>query len=63
MGRYHIMNSTFVSELDQFLTVCDEKQRQFSESQREEIAKHQRITRLREHAESEQRIQSLWQGF
>lgn len=57
------MYSHFVSETDQFLQKFDEAHPELSLSQQKEIAKYQRIYRLRDQVTDSPKSKTLWEKF
>lgn len=55
--------SNFVSETDQFLQKFDETYPELSLSQQKEIAKYQRIYRLRNGSQDQSISKTLWDKF
>lgn len=53
----------YVSKIDQFLAAFDRKRTALSESQKAEIKKHERISRLRDHAGNETGKKEIWEDF
>jgi hypothetical protein len=53
----------FVSEVDQFLQDFDKQHTTLSKSQQKEVEKYQRIYFLRDHEESLEKQNDLWEGF
>lgn len=59
------IDKAYVSEIDQFLQEFDQSHPDKSASQQKEIAKHQRVYRLRDEAKSpeENNRKELWDKF
>lgn len=57
------LQRNFVSELDIFLAQFDKNNEQLSESQLQEIRKHQRLAKLRDEAQHVEGESRLWEGF
>jgi hypothetical protein len=55
--------TNFVSEIDQFITAFDKEHPEKSKSQLKEIAKAQRVTRLRDDPEATETTGTLWENF
>jgi len=55
--------TNYVSEIDQFLIGFDKKHPELSQSQRKEIAKHERIFRLRDDPSYTEPSNNLWEDF
>ncbi|HEX2548953.1 MAG TPA: CBU_0585 family protein [Gammaproteobacteria bacterium] len=62
MSNYPIY-SNFVSETDQLLQKFDEDHPELSLSQQKEIAKYQRIYRLRDEPTPSSESKTLWEKF
>ncbi len=62
MSNYPIYKN-FVSETDQFLQKFDETNPELSLSQQKEIAKYQRIYRLRDENHDSKESKTLWDKF
>lgn len=56
------IDTSFVSDIDEFLTEFDKKHIK-TESQQAEINKHQRLAKLRDDAEADQKDGQIWEGF
>lgn len=58
-----LKNKHFISELDQFLIAFDQKAAKLSDSQAKELAKHQRVSALRDQSQDNIATQKIWGKF